>query len=168
MALDFTSAPQEQQDAPTEIEFTLDKKPFKVVMRTDADSVLEWSELAASATAEDIESAAGVAFTARFFKLVMPPDQYAALRAHLKEHHTPAETLVSIMQAVNEEMEQEVTEATARPTKPSSSSSRGRGARAGRTSKIISLAAIDGEIEYVDEPSPRPARKQPQRRRRAG
>lgn len=172
MALDFTSKPaagqDREQDPPVELQFKLDKVPFKCVLRTDADSLLEWSEMAASADDTEMESPAGMAFVSRFFKLMMPADQYRAFRAHLRTHVTDQDVLIQIMQGVNEAMEAEVERETDRPTQPSSRSSSGREATGGRTAKIISLSAEDGDIEYAEPRQVSRNQRRNQRRRRAG
>lgn len=170
MALEFTST---KAGKPAEVPFKVDGEKFRCVLRKDADAVLEWSELAAASGEEDLKSAAGVAFTSRFFRLMMLPDEYARFRAHLKD--TDPEILVEIMQAINEEMEETLADDTSRPTQPSSSSSRGRGGQDERTLKIISLSAGDGDVEIVRDErqqgrssTRRQPRRQQQRRRRAG
>jgi hypothetical protein len=178
MARDFTSTPrepaegqQEQQPIP-EFTFTLDGQQFTATLGTDADALLEWSELAAVAEdgQVDMESAAGVAFTARFFKMMLPGQEYSRFRAHLRVHKTPADTLLEIMQAINEEMQAAVEDETGRPTQPPSRSSHGRGERDARTLQIMSLAASDGEVVMVPPAPPRPPRggRPPQQQRRGG
>lgn len=130
----FTSKPDSQSEV-TEFTFELDEETFTCELRSDADSVLEWSEMAAGAAEEeaDMESAAGAAFMARFFRLVLGDGEYTRFRHHLRQHHTGAETLMEIMQAINEEMQTVVEDASDRPTEPSSRSSAGQRARGGRT-----------------------------------
>lgn len=176
MARDFVSRPQRQQAAEgTRFDFRLDGESFACEIRGDADAVLEWSEMAAAADDTDIDSPAGMAFVSRFFRVMMTGEQYRRFRAHLRQFHTDGETLVTIMQAVNDEMDKMVRQATDRPTRPSSRSSGGGGARGDRTSKIISLG--EGDFEYADPPGrtevqPRrgqqPSRKTRNQRRRAG
>jgi hypothetical protein len=188
---EFTSGPadgeEEQDQAPPQspvIDFKLDGEKFTVAVDLDdGDALLEWSELAETAvTADaDMNSAAGAAFTARFFRLTLGPD-YPRFRAHMRAHHTRAPRLLEIMQAINEEMEAAVEGEADRPTAPSSRSSTGRGGRDGRTLEIVSMAGGDGEVVFAPPalappppPSP-PQRGQPRRggrrpqdrRRRAG
>lgn len=147
---EFTS---KQSEAPEKrFQFKLDGEPFGVVMRSDGDSVLEWSELAASAAGDsvDMESPEGAAFTARFFKLMMEGPEYKRFRAHMKEKHSDPSILLEIMQALNEEMEDLVEESTERPTEQPSRSSGGRTARDERTLQIVSLP--DGEVELLEAP----------------
>lgn len=133
-----------------EFEFRLDKVPFTVVLRSDADSVLEWSEMVAGATDEDLESAAGVAFISRFFRLVMEPAEYTRFRAHMKARKTPVGVLTDIMGEVQDQMEDLIEEDTERPTQPSSPSSGGRDGRAARLSLIASLP--DGDVVGAEAP----------------
>jgi hypothetical protein len=176
----FSSAPAEESEPvqPTSFPFELDKVVFTAELKGDADSVLEWSELAQTAASEnaDLETIEGAAFVARFFRLMIPPAEYKRFRAHLREHDTHPDVLVQIMQALNEEMEDKVQQETARPTEPSAPSSSGQGETDERRLQIIALSARDGDVEYVDAP-PSPRRqprkapqdhKQRQPRRRAG
>jgi hypothetical protein len=139
----FTSVPD---DDVTEVSFELDGEKYTCELRSDADSMLEWSELAGVAASDaDLTSMAGVAFVARFFQAMMPVNEYARFRQHLKAHHTAQQMLVDIMQLVNAEMEGVMSAAAERPTKRPARSSAGAGAKAGRTT----------------------VRQQPQRRRKA-
>lgn len=174
MARDFTSKPNKAV-AEQRMDFRLDGESFACEIRTDADAVLEWSEMAAAADDTEIESPAGMAFVSRFFRVMMPPDDYRRFRSHLRQHRTDGETLVTIMQAVNEEMDKAVRRETDRPTGRSSPSSPGGGGKDARTSKIISLH--EGDFEYADPPGKQVERaqhRQPTRnqrrnqRRRAG
>jgi hypothetical protein len=131
----FTSGEPDVKPS-AEFDVPLDGEKFHCTIQMDADSLLEWSEMAAAASDDnvDMESAAGVAYTARFFRLVMSgPGVYARFRLHLKQHHTSQETLMEIMQAINEEVQTSVEQAAERPTRPPSRSSSGRAATGGRT-----------------------------------
>jgi hypothetical protein len=172
--LDFTSAPEDGEEEVEQIDvpFRLDGQEFRSVLRIDGDAVLEWSELAAAASLEDdMTSVRGIAFTSRFFRLMMPGDQYAALRAHMKAWHTPPDRLLKIMRGLNAAMEEELAKSTARPTRRSSPSSPGREVKDDRMLKIISLSEADGEVEFVPLPGRQVTRRQQprgKRRRRAG
>ena len=134
--------------------------------------MLEWSEIAGTAVSGDaqLESAAGLAFFARFFRLMMDAGEYRRLREHLREKNAHPDILVEIMQGVNELVEAKVEASAGRPTRQPSRSSAGRGATAERTLQIISLP--DGEVEWADAPpESRQQRRAQQRRgnrRRAG
>ena len=143
--------------------FTLDGQRFTCVLRTDADAVLEWSEMAAAADDTELNTAAGAAFSARFFRLMMPPGEYASFRAHLRQHKTEPETLTEIMQSLNEAMEDAVARNTDRPTRQPSRSSAGHTERDERTLQIISLP--DGEVEWADAPQSRQQRRSQSRRK---
>jgi len=149
MGRSVTSAQRETAEE-REWSFELDGETFTCVLRTDADAVLEWSEMAAGAGDDDLSTAVGAAFISRFFRVLIPPAEYARFRAHLRQHRTAVETLVEIMQAANEVMEAAVAADTGRPTEPPSRSSAGRTARADRTLQIISLP--EGEYEFTDPP----------------
>lgn len=150
MALEFVSKKHDAHED-KEVEFALDKVLFTCRLKGDADSVLAWSEMAAAATEDDLDSPAGAAFSARFFKLMMPGGEYQRFRAHLKANHTHPDTLADVMMAVNGEMEGMVEQATARPTEQPQSSSDTQGDVAERRLQIISLSAAGGDIEYADE-----------------
>lgn len=176
MAREFRSKKYTGEDD-REFEFALDAEMFKVEMRGDADSMMAWSELASIDTNADLGGPEGAAFTARFFHLMMPDGEYRRFRQHLKIHKTDPDTLLEIMQAINEEMEQMMEGSAERPTVPPSSSSGTPVDVAERRLQIISLAAADGDIEYADvappskvtarQPQDRQA-KAPSRKRRAG
>jgi len=165
----YTSRPPaaagEEEAGPREYPFELDEATFTAVLdAADADAVLEWSELAATATAANAEltSPEGVAFTARFFRLMLPGAEYARFRAHLKAHHTHPDTLLEIMAGLNEDMAEAVEDEAGRPIAPSPPSLPGRGARDERRLQIISMAGGDADIEFADysEPPVRPRPRQ--------
>lgn len=174
---EFTSHPagDEEPEEPLaprvpDFTFTLDKVEFGCEMRTDADAILAWSELAGDAAVGDeidVRSAAGVAFTARFFRLMMPGEEYRKFRAHLRRERTDPDVLVAIMQQINAEMERAVNESTSRPTSRSSSSSDGAVETAERRLQIISLP--EGDVEFADPPlhrAPRASARRPQDHKR--
>jgi hypothetical protein len=173
-ARNYTSHPQAgQQGKPRTWTFRLDGEQFACTLRQDADAVMEWSEIASTAVSaegdEQLESAAGLAFTARFFKLMMTAGEYTRFRAHLRTHRTEPDVLAEIMRDVNAAMEDAVGAASGRPTGPPSRSSAGRTATGGRTSQIISLH--EGDIEWADPPPQRRGPNRAQRRaarRKAG
>lgn len=157
---------------PKVIPFGLDKETFHITLRSDADSALEWSELAATAMLEgdaDLESPEGAAFIARFFKLVMEPGEYRRFRNHMRVNHTDAEVLGEIMTSIQDEMEDVIEDEAERPTEQPSRSSTGRTAKDDRTLRIASIP--DGDVEFVAPAPPegsvatKPATR---KRRRAG
>lgn len=147
----FSSKARDGADADREFKFDLDDTEFGCVLRSDGDAVLEWSELAGTASddAADMDSPEGAAFVARFFKLMMPIAEYTRFRRHMKLHKTSTDVLVEIMQAIQAEMEAHVEDAAARPTQPSSSSPGGRTAvKDERTLQLLSVP--DGDLTFVE------------------
>lgn len=143
---DYVSTPKDSTPIETkEYPFKLDKVAFKATIRGDSDAVLQWSELAASASDDDVdlESAAGMAFVAKFFQLMMEPGEYRRLRSHMKSHKTHPDTLMLIMQDLQTEMQDLMEEETDRPTGPSSDSSDGSPVTEDRLSKIASIPGGD-------------------------
>lgn len=143
--------------------FDLDGEEFAWRAKGDADSILEWSEIADIAMeAGDAESPNGVILIARFLKVMMEAAEYRRLRAHFKKHKTPGHVIVEIMGMMNDTMEELVEKATERPTKGRSSSSGGAPtAEDERRLQIISLAGIAGDVEFMpappaDAPHPEP------------
>lgn len=156
-------------------QFELDDQKYTVTFRSDADSTLEWSELAAVADAEgdsDIESPAGASFGARFFKLAMEPAEYARLRAHLKRTHAHPDVLGEIMEAIQEEMEGEVEDESGRPTEQPSPLSNGDTASEERMLRIASIP--DGDVVFAPPVAPegskatKTVRRQQPKKRKAG
>lgn len=153
MAREFKSQASNAVETAEEVapfDFKLDGETFIATIRQDADAILEWSELAATAGDEDVSTQAGAAFIGKFFKLMMEGPEYQRFRTHLRVHKTSGETITEIMQALNEEMEQRVEADNARPTQPSSDSSDGVVATVERRLTIASLP--DGDVEYADPP----------------
>lgn len=138
------------------VDFKLDGEQFNCVLRGDADSVMAWSEMAATAAGneDDLNSAAGQAFIAQFFRQMMHGGEYQRFRAHLKAKNVHPDTLLEVMQGVNADMEELVDESMSRPTGPSSSSSGMPVDVAERRLQIISLSAANGDVEYADEAPP--------------
>lgn len=154
-------------------QFELDDEKFTVSFRADADATLEWSELAAVADSEgdsDVESVAGQAFAARFFKLALEPAEYARFRAHMKKQHTHPDVLVEIMESIQGEVESEVEEEAERPTEQPLPSSGGPTATAERMLRIASIP--DGDVVFAPpvppEGSKATVRRQPPKKRKAG
>jgi hypothetical protein len=167
---EFTSGTPKGQE-PVEvrkISFKLDKEVFTCTIRDDADSVLAWSELAATASAEDdMESAAGVAFVSRFFQIVMEPDEYARFRRHLKTHNTHPSVLDAIMESLDSEAKDAASESAQRPTVRSSSSSAGRSqTKEERRQQIALMQQMDADVEFAPHPN-REARRKADRRMKA-
>lgn len=144
---EYSSAPS-ADSAPAEVRqftFKLDKVPFTATLRGDANAVLEWSELAGHADAADtdLESAEGVAFIAKFFKLMMLPAEYKRFKAHLAAHKTDSNILGQIMQDLQVEMNDLLEDETDRPTSPSSDLSAGQPVTEDRMSMIASIPGGD-------------------------
>lgn len=156
---DFSSAPAAGDEPAPEkkVPFRLDEVEFTAVIRTDAASILAWSELAGSVAGEtDLESQEGVAFVSRYFQNVMDPAEYKRWRAHMRKHKTSPEVLNEIMQYIEQEMNTAVEEEGGdRPTMPSSASSSGRAVTDERLSLIGSISD-DGDVVVA----PRPNRQQ--------
>jgi hypothetical protein len=155
---EFSSAPKddaeplETQDVP----FKLDDAVFHATIRTDAASILAWSEMAASADpSTDLASQEGVAFINRYFNAVMDRVEYQRLRAHMRKHETHPDVLMEIMQFIEGVMLDAVEGNAERPTMPPSGSSGGRTEKEDRLSLLDSLSE-DGEVVVV----PRPNRQQ--------
>jgi hypothetical protein len=159
---EFSSQPapdedEEPQDiTPEELvsfSFKLDGVQFSCGLRTDADAVIEWSEFAAAALDSDIdsESPEGVALTSKLLKLAMPNGEYRRFRSHLRAHKTQPNTLIEVLQVINEEMEAAVAKRTARPTGRPSSSSAGDGGQDGRVARVISLQGGDVQVLPMDQ-----------------
>ena len=157
----FTSKAKAAPEPDREFAFELDQVAFTCTLRADADAVMEWSELAATAASgdADLDSPEGTAFIARFFKLMMPPAQYARFRAHMKRSGTDQDVLVEIMQAIQEEMTLLVEDTAERPTGPPSPSPSGRTAKDERTLQLLSMAGDDGDIVLADPPADAGERK---------
>jgi hypothetical protein len=163
---EFTSTPAdaEELEPPHEVPFKLDGVEFKCLLRGDADSLLGWSELASTASAEtDLQSQEGAAFVHRFFTMVMDTAEYRRFRAHLKSNTTHPQVLSEVMGEIDREM-REFTEGRAeRPTVPLSSSSGGQQDPAARRLQIASLDATeDGEVVFAPRPN-REARRRLER-----
>lgn len=162
MGLEFTSTQGEDLPENTKLTFKLDGVEFTAQMRNDADSILEYSEMMGTASDDvDVNSPEGVAFVARYYKLILGPAEYRRFRAHLKSHKTKQAVLQEIMAGLHEELQQSVEAATDLPTRASSHSSAGATARAERRLEIISQAARDGaDVVFAgdgDAASPRSA-----------
>jgi hypothetical protein len=155
---EFSSAPTDDQEELVikEVSFKIDGVEFHAEIKTDAGSILGWSDMAASTSPEaDLESQDGVAFVARFFRQVMDDAEFRRMKAHMLKHKTDPDVLAEIMQYLEEEMTEAAASVAGRPTMPSSGSSDGRTAKDERQSLIGSLAE-DGEVVIV----PRPNRQQ--------
>lgn len=85
-------------------------------------SVLDMSELAAKAISDDTADAAEAASIYQTLSLAFGPEEYPRLKAHIRQHNTPDEVVLQILQAVNEAMQEGIERITGRPTGPSSSS----------------------------------------------
>lgn len=148
-----TDAPQDApaEQPPVEFGFKLDKAEFHCALRTDADSLIEWSEFASAALDSDLDadSIEGVALTSKLLKLAMPNGEYRRFRAHLRVHKTQPDVLIRVLQYINEEMRGAVARRTERPTVQPSPSSGGEPAEGTRTAKLISLGK--GDVQVVPE-----------------
>lgn len=153
-SLKFTS---KRREAPAKgerrgLSFELDDETFHVEIKgDDSDFLFSWSEMADAADSQDLDSPAGAAFLARFFRLVMGDAEYRRFRQHMRQHHTHPDTVMEIMQGINAEYEDTVEEITDRPTVPSAPSSHGRGATDERTLRIMSLARA-GDVHVAPPP----------------
>lgn len=145
---EFKSKPSTQERT---VPFGLDGEVFTVRFPVDdASFAVEYSELAATVSADiDLMSPDGVAFTARFFRLLLGVD-YPRFRAHLKAKRPHVDTLTEIMQEINEAVTTAEADDAERPTKRSPKSSRGRARGKGdRASQLAALAGADVDLRLV-------------------
>lgn len=124
---------------------------FEAVIRPqDADFALEFSELADLAASDgnvDLMSPEGVAFVARFFKLMIGP-QYRAFKSAVAGVN--GEVLGDIISDLSVLATEVAEEASDRPLERPASSSAGRARpKAGRASQLMSLAGSDVELVLV-------------------
>lgn len=157
--------------------FRLDGVVYTAVSRpADADFAMAFSEIAADAVrvaGSDLMSPEGVAFTSRFFRLMLGAE-YEAFTAHLGRFRPKSELLAEIVSDLSAWAQQRQEDEAGRPTMPSGSSSGGRLAgKADRVSRLASMAGADADIIVIspDQAQPpagrRTAASRPKRGRRS-
>src|SRR5579872_5785621 len=109
-------------------------------------SVIDMSELADAAINPDLMDAAEAASIHRTLALAFG-DNWPVLKAHIREHKTPDKTVLSILQCVNEAVQEGIERITARPTQPSSSSPGGSEGTDGQPARSISLSKGTGKSQ---------------------
>lgn len=145
-ALPEGTAPREN---PLEgVSFELDDEVFEC---RGAVSTLDLSELASAAVnALDSADPAGMAIVSEFLKAAFGAEVYRQFRFHTRTHKTPDDVLLEIITGIVEEVEENVSVMTARPTRSPSRSSRGPTVPAERRARVISLAT--GDVSEVSSP----------------
>jgi hypothetical protein len=152
------------QDPLAGVAIDLDGERFECLGRL---SILDMSELAMLSITPGVSDSAEAGSIYRTLWLAFGADEFARLRAHIDEHRTPDETVIGILQYINEAIQENVERITARPTKPSSTSSPGLEGKDELPVRRISLSA--GTVESGDqaqEPKQPKARTKPETRRR--
>jgi len=134
-------------------------------------SVLQMSKLASQAISDDLGDAAEAASIYKTLSLAFGKEEYARLEAHVDEHETPDETVLGILQYVNEALQEGVERITGRPTQPSSSSPDGPQGTDGLPARSISLAkgtVAVGASEAAAKKTPKPRSRPGGQVRRTG
>jgi hypothetical protein len=172
MVKEFSSAaPAGAENALAGVAIQLDGQVFECAGRL---SVLDMSELAAKAIEDATADAAEAASIYKTLQLAFG-GTWPGLRAHIREHQTADETVLGILQYVNEAVQANIERITERPTRPSSSSSDGLEGKENLPVRSISLSkgtvttgdqAPDGQPEKPAR-TPKP-RKPPTTVRRTG
>jgi hypothetical protein len=122
-------------------------------------SVLQMSKLASQAISDDLGDAAEAASVYKTLSLAFGPEEYARLEAHTDERNTPDETVLGILQYVNEAMQEGVERITQRPTRPSSSSPTGREGKAALPARSVSASRTEVAVAGGDGQEAAPASK---------
>jgi hypothetical protein len=145
-ALPEGTAPREN---PLEgVSFELDGEVFEC---KGTVSTLDLSELASAAVnALDSSDPAGMAIVSEFLKAAFGPEVYRAFRYHTRTRKTPDDVLLEIITGIVEEVQENVSVMTARPTNSPSRYSRGLTVPAARRARLISLAT--GDVQEVSSP----------------
>lgn len=145
-ALPEGTAPREN---PLEgVSFELDGEVFEC---KGTVSTLDLSELASAAVnALDSSDPAGMAIVSEFLKAAFGPEVYRMFRFHTRTRKTPDDVLLEIITGIVEEVQENVSVMTARPTNSPSRSSRGPTVPAARRARLISLAT--GDVSEVSSP----------------
>jgi hypothetical protein len=123
------------------VTFTLDGMEFKCEGEPD---LLDTSELALLASqATDMRTPEAQASIAAFLQMAFGPQVYRQFRMHTKEHKTPPEVILAVIDMINEELEDQVVTQTGRPTGLPSPSSPGGPGKEDRIANLTSLGTGD-------------------------
>lgn len=141
----FSSNVQSSENPLEGVEIELDGETFECKGRL---SILKMSELASVAIDPGMADAAEAASIYRTLSLAFGPE-YARLAAHVDEHETADETVIGILQYINEAVQANIERITARPTVPSSSSPGGLEGKAELPVRRISLS--EGTVVIGDQ-----------------
>ena len=125
---------------------TLDGVVFRCLGQMN---VLDMSELAAAAITPGLADAAEAAGIYQTLALAFGEEEFARLQTHRREHKTPSETILGILQHVNDRVQAKAEEMAGRPTRQSSSSPGGLEGKEELPVRSISLSK--GTVEVVDE-----------------
>ncbi len=162
-----SAAPAGSENALAGVAIQLDGEVFECLGRL---SVLDMSELAAKAITDETADAAEAASIYKTLQLAFG-ETWPALRAHIREHQTADETVLGILQYVNEQVQANIERITERPTRQSSSSPGGLKDKEELPVRSISLSK--GTVTTGDQAAAEPAktpkpRKPPTTSRRTG
>lgn len=163
---EFSSAsPEDAENALEGVAVKLDGVVFECQGRL---SVLDMSELAAKAIDDATADAAEAASIYKTLALAFG-ETWPVLRAHIREHETADETVLGILQYVNECVQANIERIAERPTRPSSSSPGGLKDKADLPVRSISLSKGTVAVEDPDRPAktPKPRAKPATNRRTA-
>ncbi len=158
-----SAAPAGSENALAGVAIQLDGQVFECAGRL---SVLDMSELAAKAIEDATADAAEAASIYTTLQLAFG-DTWPELRAHIREHQTADETVLGILQYVNEAVQENIERITERPTRQSSSSSTGLEGKESLPVRSISLSK--GTVTTGDQAdqaarTPKPRKPPPGRR----
>jgi hypothetical protein len=148
---EFTSPAQTTADNPLEgLKFKLDGVQFECKGEL---SMLELSELAYKSIADGTSDAATTGSVYKTLSEAFGPEEYVRFKEHHRKYKTSDETIIGIIQWLNEAVQANVEMIAGRPTGRSSSSSGGPEGPAGQPvrsisadrSKVITLDGADVE-----------------------
>jgi len=131
-------------------------------------NVLDMSELAAAAITPGLADAAEAAGIYQTLALAFGEEEFARLQAHRREHKTPSETIMGILQYVNEVVQANAERITQRPTRPSSSSPGGPEGKEDLPARSISLSKQTVTDVDPDRPVKTPKPRAPRNGVRSG
>jgi hypothetical protein len=161
-----SAAPAGSENALAGVAIQLDGVVFECAGRL---SVLDMSELASKAITDGLAEAAEAASIYQTLQLAFG-GTWPKLRAHIRKHQTADETVLGILQYVNDAVQENIERITERPTRQSSSSPGGLEGKESLPVRSISLSK--GTVTTGDQPedparTPKP-RKTPTTARRTG
>lgn len=159
MTKQFTSKPAGGQQEATPLaglSFELDGETFTCEGQV---KVFRLSAMTRAARSGDQEALAAIMAESLF--MALGEAEYARFYEHTDAHDTPDETVIEIMNWLNEQAEAKAAQQAGRPTKRRPSSPGGPQGREDRMSRVISLAS--GDVTVVKDEKPKTTRSRGKR-----